>query len=97
MTESDCLKYCRSKGIKWEENGIDLYDILDRVSCWCCANKNKKELYAYYKYLPEYWARLKDLQHKIGRPFNRQTIDELEEEFKKKENIIKGAKNETKI
>lgn len=56
-------------------------------------SKNKKELYAYYKYLPEYWARLKDLQHKIGRPFNRQTIDELEEEFKKKENIIKGAKN----
>lgn len=85
MTESDCLEYCRSKGIKWEENGIDLYDILDRVSCWCCANKNKKELYAYYKHLPEYWARLKDLQHKIDRPFNRQTIDELEEEFKKKE------------
>ena len=59
-------------------------DVLKEID-WC-ANKNKKELYAYYKYLPEYWARLKDLQHKIGRPLNRQTIDELEEEFKKKEN-----------
>ena len=38
MTEKDCLEYCRSKGFVWDENGIDLYDILDRVSCFCCAN-----------------------------------------------------------
>ena len=44
MTEKDCLKYCYNKGYFWYENNIRLYDILDRVSCWCCANKNKKEL-----------------------------------------------------
>ena len=36
LTEADALRYCRKHGIHWTENGIDLYDILDRVSCWCC-------------------------------------------------------------
>lgn len=68
MTEKDCLEYCHEKGYFWEEKGIELYSILDRVSCWCCCNKNKKELYNIYRYLPQYWERLKDLQSKIDRP-----------------------------
>ena len=36
MTESDCLMYCRDNGFSWDENGVDLYDMLDRVSCLCC-------------------------------------------------------------
>ena len=71
MTEKDCLEYCHEKGYFWEENGIELYSILDRVSCWCCCNKNKKELYNIWKYLPEYWERLKDLQSKIDRPMKK--------------------------
>lgn len=69
MTEADCLRYCRERGISWIENGIDLYDVLDRVSCWCCANKNLKEMYAIYRYLPAYWERFRELQRKIDRPF----------------------------
>jgi hypothetical protein len=71
MTEADCLQYCYDKGFNWDENGIDLYTMLDRVSCWCCANKNKKELYNIYKYLPEYWSKLKDLQSKTDRPMKK--------------------------
>ena len=71
MTEKDCLEYCHEKGYFWEENGIELYSILDRVSCWCCCNKNKKELYNIYRYLPQYWERLKDLQSKIDRPMKK--------------------------
>ena len=71
MTENDCLEYCHEKGYFWEESGIELYSILDRVSCWCCCNKNKKELYNIYRYLPQYWERLKDLQSKIGRPMKK--------------------------
>ena len=75
MTERDCLEYCYSKGFCWVEhtrNGdVNLYDILDRVSCWCCRNKNKKELYNIWKYLPEYWDRLKELQSKIAEPMKR--------------------------
>lgn len=76
MTERDCLAYCRENGWNWTESSpitssgtIDLYDILDRVSCWCCANKNLKELQNIYRYLPQYWRRLEDLQRKIARPF----------------------------
>lgn len=95
MTEKDCLQYCREKGYSWKEycgNGnIDLYDILDRVSCWCCRNKNLKELKNYYLYLPKYWKKLKELQLKTEMPFykgktkkypNGRTIFDLEECFK---------------
>lgn len=71
MTEADCLRYCYERGFYWEENGIRLYDILDRVSCWCCANKNKKELKNIYRHLPGYWERLKELQDKIERPMKK--------------------------
>ena len=85
MTERDCLLYCYSKGFDWLEDGVELYSILDRVSCWCCANKNLKELRNYYLYLPTYWEKLKQLQSKTDRPFkhNKYTIFDLEEKFKK--------------
>ena len=71
MTEKDCLEYCHKKGYFWEESGVELYSILDRVSCWCCCNKNKKELHNIWKHLPEYWERLKELQSKIDRPMKK--------------------------
>lgn len=84
MTEEDCLKYCYDKGFNWNQNGIELYSILDRVSCWCCCNKNLKELKNYYKYLPEYWNKLKELQDKTERPmkYNKYTVYDLEQKFK---------------
>lgn len=76
MTEADCLQFCHDRGFYWLERSfntgveyIDLYDILDRVSCWCCANKNLKELKNIYQYLPQYWEKLSRLQRKIDRPF----------------------------
>ena len=85
MTERDCLEFCYSQGYYWEEDGIRLYNVLDRVSCWCCANKNLKELKNYYKFLPNYWNKLKEYQNKTNRPFknNKYTIFDLEEKFKK--------------
>lgn len=93
MSESDCLRYCRDKGWNWIEHAvgdsIDLYDILDRVSCWCCCNKNLKELKNIYLYLPDYWNKLKNLQQRIDRPFKGyykgepRGIVQLEQRFKK--------------
>ncbi|MBQ7795429.1 MAG: phosphoadenosine phosphosulfate reductase [Lachnospiraceae bacterium] len=78
ITEGDCLTYCRDRGWNWNEptpmtesGFIDLYDILDRVSCWCCSNKNIKELYNIYRYLPDYWERLKKLQAQLARPMKK--------------------------
>lgn len=67
MTEKDCLEYCYSKGFCWKENNVELYDILDRVSCWCCSNKNLKELENYRKYLPAYWNKIIEFQNKTDR------------------------------
>ena len=84
MAEKECLQYCYDKGFNWEEDGIELYNILDRVSCWCCCNKNLKELKNYYKYLPNYWNKLKELQSKTDRPmkYNKYSVFDLEERFK---------------
>lgn len=72
LTEPDCLEYCQQLGFQWleeTENGpVPLYEILDRVSCWCCGNKNLKELKHIYLYLPQYWERLKGLQAHMSRP-----------------------------
>lgn len=69
MTEKDCLEYCYKKGFEWKENctlgSVRLYDLLDRVSCWCCANKNKKELENMRLYLPKYYLKYIDLLKKI--------------------------------
>ncbi|RDY21406.1 adenine nucleotide alpha hydrolase family protein [Criibacterium bergeronii] len=91
MTEQDCLEYCRNNGWNWEEYGVDLYDILDRVSCWCCRNKNKKELRNIFNYLPRYWGKLRDFQSKTKLPMKRYyknkieygSVFELEIEFRK--------------
>lgn len=81
-TEEMCLDYCYNLGYTWEENGVRLYDILDRVSCWCCANKNLKELKNIYKYLPNYWERLKELESQTFKTMKRgKTLEELERRF----------------
>lgn len=84
MTEKDCLEYCYNNGFYWEENGIRLYDVLDRVSCWCCGNKNKKELENMRVYLPEYYLKYIDLLKKIKKN-NRKGIivDKAREQFLK--------------
>ena len=87
ITEAEALQYCYDRGFTWEEEGVRLYDILDRVSCWCCRNKNLKELRNIYQHLPRYWKQLKDLQNKTDLPFYRrtgETITDLEKRFKPK-------------
>lgn len=84
MREKDCLIYCRQKGFHWEEGIVDLYDILDRVSCWCCSNKNTKELRNYYTYLSNYFKELERLQSQTNRPFHEnKSIFDYKEQFEK--------------
>lgn len=91
MTESDCLEYCYSRNFDWVEYGVRLYDVLDRVSCWCCRNKNLKELKNIYIHLPYYWQKLKDIQSRLIEPMKGvgKSVFELEGRFK---NEIGGDK-----
>lgn len=82
MEEKDCLLYCYEHNFKWLENGTPLYSILDRVSCWCCRNKNLKELKGIYKYLPHYWQKLKEIESRLKMPMKKnKTLIELEQKF----------------
>lgn len=84
ITEAECLAICRREGVSWEEDGVDLYGILDRVSCFCCRNKNLWELYSIWKHLPFWWNELKVLQHLNRMPFKKDcSIFELEKKFER--------------
>ena len=103
MTEAECLDWCRERGWSWTEqtrNGpVDLYDLLDRVSCWCCRNKNLRELHAVHDKLPEYWDRLKDMQSRLSEPMkgSGKSVFDLEKRFQlENEWIQAGRKTSTK-
>lgn len=97
MTEKECLQYCYNKGFYWKENGIKLYDILDRVSCWCCANKNNKELRNYKKYLPEYFEKFYDLTFFVMRNAANDKSWKVADKFLTKLEKIKFEKEKKKI
>lgn len=79
MTEADCLKYCYKKGFNWE----GLYEYFDRVSCWCCPFKREKELRLLFRYYPEIWNKLKQMDKKTKSKFkSNYTIEELDQKFK---------------
>ena len=77
VTEAEALAYCYSRGFEWMERGVRLYDVLDRVSCWCCRNKNLKELRAIHDCLPEYWERLVAMEQVLGPMKKGKTLPEI--------------------
>lgn len=81
ITESDALAICYKNGVDYIEDGHRLYDILDRGSCFCCGNKNLKELKGMYESLPRYWERLKQMQSKTSRLYKKVGIQALEHRF----------------
>lgn len=83
MKEEDCLKYCYERGIEWKQEGIRLYDILDRVSCKHCQQKNLKELRNIRRYLPNLWGSFCKWQSEIEYAYRSdgKTIFDLEKRF----------------
>lgn len=76
--ENDCLVKCYRRGFHWHENGGELYDILERVSCYCCANKNLRECKAMIDHLPEYWQKIREMEARINKPFKGLGTAEIE-------------------
>jgi len=54
MTEADALKYCRDRDYDWS----GLYDVFDRVSCFCCPLQRLSELKKLRQYFPELWQKM---------------------------------------
>lgn len=79
MTEKDCLEYCYARGYDWG----GLYQLFDRVSCWCCPLQPLKELRILRRHFPELWEQLLSWQSKTWRAFKADyTVDELELRFR---------------
>lgn len=81
IAEADALAYCYEIGCEYIEEGYRLYDLLDRASCYCCGNKNLKELRNIYTKLPCYWDRLKQKQAMTDRLYKKVGIAALEHRF----------------
>lgn len=77
-TEKDCLEYCYSKGFDWE----GLYEIFDRVSCWCCPLKSLEELRNLRKHFPDLWVELQDMDNRAWNQFRTDySVEDLEKRF----------------
>jgi len=78
MSGDDALTYCRDRGFHWD----GLYDYFDRVSCWCCPLQSTHSLRILWRFFPELWARLKEMDSRARNRFKPDaTVAELEERF----------------
>lgn len=86
MTEKNCLEYCYKHGFNWS----GLYEKFDRVSCYLCPLQRLGELKVIYKDYPHLWQKMKELDKRSIRRFNRKfradySIEELEKKFNKED------------
>lgn len=87
-SETDCLKYCYDHGYDWE----GLYEVFNRVSCWCCPLKSLEELRKLRKHCPDLWGELKVMDRKAWDQFQKNySVDDLEIRFQfEEERIVQG-------
>jgi 3'-phosphoadenosine 5'-phosphosulfate sulfotransferase (PAPS reductase)/FAD synthetase len=76
-TETDCLRYCYDRGYDWES----LYEIFNRVSCWCCPLQPVGELRKLWKYFPDLWQQLREMDVGSWSPFKDKSVKEWEIRF----------------
>jgi hypothetical protein len=65
ITEKKALEICKSYGFDWE----GLYDIFDRVSCWCCPLQGIGNLVKLKKHLPDMYKKLQEMNEKSPNQF----------------------------
>lgn len=99
-TERDCLQYCYDLGYDWE----GLYEILDRVSCWCCPLATLENVRKLYYHFPELWVELKEMDERAWNDFkfNTSVRDlevrfELEKEFEEQGKSIRSREFFTEL
>ena len=103
ITEAEALQYCYDKGFDFG----GLYNHFDRLGCWLCPLQKIESLYSLYKYYPDKWQELKQIEMDMYRrtknqdltrivPFNgrNNTILSLDGRFKIKKLLEERQKNE---
>lgn len=83
VTEADALQYCRKKGFDWD----GLYDVFNRVSCFCCPLGGIRSAKLIYKHYPDLWKRMRAMEAMLppghlGRRYaGKLTLADLEARF----------------
>ena len=95
MDEKDCLQYCYNKGFDWG----GLYQIFNRVSCFCCPLQRVGELRNVRRHFPELWSKM--LKWDAAIPVNRgffdyRTVRHMDQRFAREESMLRymGIKTE---
>ena len=57
VTEAEALKYCKDRGFDWS----GLYDVFDRVSCFCCPLGGLRDARKLRKHYPLLWKRVLEM------------------------------------
>lgn len=87
-TEKDCLEYCYQKG--YDFGG--LYNIYDRVSCWCCPLQPLADLRKLYFTNKKLFLRLKEFEKISGNTLRLDySVDELIIRFELEKLYIKNG------
>lgn len=58
VTESEALSICHKEGFDF--GGV--YEHRSRYNCWCCPLQTLDELRVLYKFYPELWERMREMQ-----------------------------------
>lgn len=58
VTEKEALQYCYDKGFDFG----GLYKVFNRLGCWLCPLQSMNDLYSLYKYHPDKWAELLQIE-----------------------------------
>lgn len=81
VTEKDALGYCKKHGFDWG----GLYDVFDRVSCFCCPLGGIRDSRKLRRHYPELWKRVLEMDSwlKPNRGYiGYSTAHDLEERFR---------------
>lgn len=85
VTESQALEYCKERGLLWD----GLYDIFDRVSCWCCPLGGISNAEKVYRHFPELWQRMLEMESWLPERYRqytgKYTVSDLDRRFYEEE------------
>jgi 3'-phosphoadenosine 5'-phosphosulfate sulfotransferase (PAPS reductase)/FAD synthetase len=83
ISEERALEYCKERGLFWD----GLYDIFDRVSCWCCPLGGITRARKIYHKFPTYWQRMLEMESWLPEQHRRYagkyTVSDLDRRFYK--------------
>lgn len=88
ITEQQALAYCMKHGFDWS----GLYEVFNRVSCFCCPLQRLSELRKLRRHYPELWSKM--LEWDQNMPDNRgfkgyKTVNDLEQRFQMEDKKLK--------